>query len=84
MAVQVESPDGAMIFRGLRMKMGISFSSNVVKRPSARGRADYAGAFFNICAASVQVASPGQARPPQPNHTHTHTHTNGHTHTHCY
>jgi hypothetical protein len=49
-----------VIFRGLRVKMGLTFGVPQGKRPSAIGRADYQGPLLNTAAACLTVASPGQ------------------------
>uniref|UniRef100_A0A061RD42 Kinase-like protein n=1 Tax=Tetraselmis sp. GSL018 TaxID=582737 RepID=A0A061RD42_9CHLO len=57
---EVFSEGGSLLFRGMRVKMGMSFGSCQTTRPSPTGQADYPGAFVNICAACMLAASPGQ------------------------
>lgn len=57
---QVLAEDGTLLFRGLRVKMGLTFGVPQGKRPSAIGRADYQGPMLSTAAACVTVASPGQ------------------------
>jgi len=57
---EVLAEDGTLLFRGLRVKMGLTFGVPQGKRPSAIGRADYQGPMLSTAAACVTVASPGQ------------------------
>lgn len=58
-------PDtGAVIFRGLRVRMGMSWGKASSKKPLNTGRADYFGVLPNGAARVMGLASPGQVGAP--------------------
>lgn len=51
---------GALVWRGLRIRMGMSYGKINNKKPLNTGRADYFGALANTAARTMAIAAPGQ------------------------
>lgn len=52
---------GALLWRGLRLKVGMAYGAPTSKAPLNTGRADYYGSVPNLAARLMATARPGQA-----------------------
>ena len=57
---QRDPEDTGLLWRGLRVKAGISYGVPSSKAPLNTGRADYFGSVPNLAARLMAVAAPGQ------------------------
>eukprot|EP00878_Enallax_costatus_P046534 GHUV01056660.1.p1 GENE.GHUV01056660.1~~GHUV01056660.1.p1 ORF type:complete len:117 (-),score=34.02 GHUV01056660.1:161-511(-) len=61
-SVQLDPVTGLPIWRGLRVKVGMSYGMVNSKKPLNTGRADYYGVLANGAARVMALAAPGQVR----------------------
>lgn len=59
-APEVDSDSGNVLWRGLRVQVGISWGAPTVKAPLNTGRSDYHGNVVNLAARLMALAQPGQ------------------------
>lgn len=52
---------GQLLWRGLRVKVGMVFGTPTLRKPLNTGRADYFGAVPNLAARVCSLARPGQS-----------------------
>ncbi|CAL8470951.1 g10493 [Coccomyxa elongata] len=59
-APETDPSTGTLLFRGLRVRMGMAFGRAQHRKPLNTGRADYYGALANLAARVSALAAPGQ------------------------